>query len=413
MDTFGKAILTKQHYLGVRILSTVTTPQWGEHVLFVHAHPDDETIATGGTIATLIDAGASVTLITCTRGERGEVVPAELQHLSGDALGEYRETELVSAMKALGVTDFRILGTDGARAEGSQPHKYRDSGMQWGPSGAEPLSEPPLVQEPSANATLSTAELGDIVADIVAVIAEVQPTAIVSYDERGGYGHPDHIRTHEAATMAALMTNVPYFSIVASGAEEQGDIRVDVSGVLERKVAALNAYRTQLTVAGDTIVHSGGQVEPIGRIELFRQNGVERDVGVEWSNLGILGRVASCLIAVLLGGIIGVIGTANYQAVWALVPLGISALFLSGLRLLFATRVVAGFAAAGLIAAVWMLAQTGPGGSVLIPANTPGYTWAYGVMVISLLVLAWPSRWTFSRATMVKVSETGKDVDSP
>src|SRR5690606_23362027 len=133
--------LTRQLYRRVRILSTVATPSIREHVLLVHAHPDDETISTGGTIATLLDAGARVTLLTCTRGERGEGVPPELQHLSGDALGAYRERELASAMRVLGLADHRILGSEDACANGTEPHRYRDSGMTWGPDGAEPLSE--------------------------------------------------------------------------------------------------------------------------------------------------------------------------------------------------------------------------------------------------------------------------------
>lgn len=107
-------------------------PDSREHILFVHAHPDDETISTGGTIATLLDAGASVTLLTCTRGELGEIVPAELQHLHGDALGVYRETELATAVRALELTDFRFLGSENACAQGAAPHRFSDSGMQCG-----------------------------------------------------------------------------------------------------------------------------------------------------------------------------------------------------------------------------------------------------------------------------------------
>ena len=88
-----------------------------ERVLFVHAHPDDETIATGGTLATLVDSGAVVTLVTCTRGERGEVIPADLQDAlaSQEALAALREAELRKAVGILGVTDHRFLGEENAR----------------------------------------------------------------------------------------------------------------------------------------------------------------------------------------------------------------------------------------------------------------------------------------------------------
>ncbi len=418
----GKANLTSQQYRRMRILSTVTTSAPREHVLFVHAHPDDETIATGGTIATLLDAGAEVTLLTCTRGELGEVVPPELRHLAGQALGDYRESELAEAMAALHLFDFRFLGNEDARARETAPHRYLDSGMQWGPEGAEPLTAGDQTagdptagdqSEKSEHASLTAVELDTVVSDIVEVIAEVQPTAIVSYNERGGYGHPDHVRAHEAAGTAAILMGVPFYTIVPNGQELPGDIRVDVRPVLERKRRALAAHRTQLTVHRDTIIHSGGQVEPIGEVEVFRATATPPEAAVDWAHLGIVGRVSVCVMAVILGGIVGIIGTVNYQIAWSIVSLAITALFLVGLRLFFATRVVAAFAAVGLLIAVSTLSQSGPGGSVLIPANTGGYLWAYGPLVIAFVVLAWPRFANATRATMGEGSALGKDVDSP
>lgn len=375
-------------------------------MLLVHAHPDDETISTGGTIATLLDAGARVTLLTCTRGERGEVVPPELQHLSGDALGAYRERELASAMRVLGLADHRILGSEDACANGTEPHRYRDSGMKWGPDGAEPLSET------GDGTSLTDAGLDAVVADIVSVIDEVRPTAVVSYDERGGYGHPDHIRAHDAASMAALLTDTDYFTIVPSGQESPGDIRVDVRAVMERKRLALAEHRTQLSIDGDTIVHSGGQREPIGEVESFRPRRAADDPGVNWARLGVPLRITACVVALVLGGIVGAIGTANHQYTWAVTSLALTAPLLAGLRFLFATRIVAGFAAVGLLGVVWMFSQTGPGGSILVPANLAGYVWAYGPLVLAFVGLAWPQPGTFTRATMGTGPEPGKDVEA-
>src|SRR3954453_21761527 len=89
-------------------------------LLLVHAHPDDESINNGATMARYAADGALVTLVTCTLGEHGEVIPPELAHLTGAALGEYRLRELDAAMRALGVADHRLLGG---------PGRYRDSGM--------------------------------------------------------------------------------------------------------------------------------------------------------------------------------------------------------------------------------------------------------------------------------------------
>jgi len=101
-----------------------------EHrLLLVHAHPDDESINNGATMAQYVDEGRSVTLVTCTLGEEGEVLVPELAHLAADqqdGLGPHRIGELEAAMAELGVTDFRILGGAG---------RYRDSGMDWDETG--------------------------------------------------------------------------------------------------------------------------------------------------------------------------------------------------------------------------------------------------------------------------------------
>src|SRR5215216_5706329 len=98
-------------------------------LLLVHAHPDDETINNGVTMARYVSEGAHVTLITCTLGEQGEVLVPELAHLAAeqtDQLGRHRIGELDAAMKELGVTDHRFLG---------EPSKNRDTGMIYDESG--------------------------------------------------------------------------------------------------------------------------------------------------------------------------------------------------------------------------------------------------------------------------------------
>ncbi len=389
-----------------------------EHVLFVHAHPDDETIATGGTIAVLLGRGATVTVLTCTRGERGEVVPRRLRHLEGDrlALGAHREGELAEALGALGVRDHRILGNPDARAAGAAPRRYLDSGMLWGPDGAEAVPD----ADPLA---LCSAEFGEVVSDIATVIAAVRPSAVVSYDENGGYGHPDHVLVHEATSHAALVLGVPFFTIVPRGAEAAGDRVIDVTAVLRAKKKALRAHRTQLTVKGDSIVHSGGQIEPIGTTETFRPFGDPAAPGFEWAQLGPAWKAVAGVMASALGVIAGLILTVNHQLTAAVsgfeLPVGVavalaaSAALLLGARLYFGGRVVAGCAALGLLAVVTLLATIGPGGSVLIPANPSGWTWTIGSAVIVVIVLAWPRAGSFARATMGRRPVPGKEVDSP
>src|SRR3954454_4693649 len=110
-------------------LSALDTPR---RAMFVHAHPDDESIATGATMARYAAEGALVTLVTCTLGEEGEVVVPHLAHHApdrNDSLGEHRIGELADAMKELGVRDHRFLGGAG---------RWRDSGMMGTPTNDRP-----------------------------------------------------------------------------------------------------------------------------------------------------------------------------------------------------------------------------------------------------------------------------------
>ena len=155
----------------------------GRRLLLVHAHPDDESIGTGATMARYAAEGAGVTLVTCTLGELGEVIPPELAHLAWDAdggLGPYRIGELAAACEALGVTDHRFLG---------YPGKWRDSGMMGTPSN-------------DWEGCFWRADVDDAARDLLAVIKEVRPQVLVTYDDNGFYGHPDHIQAHRVAWRA-------------------------------------------------------------------------------------------------------------------------------------------------------------------------------------------------------------------
>jgi N-acetyl-1-D-myo-inositol-2-amino-2-deoxy-alpha-D-glucopyranoside deacetylase len=149
-------------------------------MLLVHAHPDDETIGNGATMAQYVAGGAHVTLVTCTLGEEGEVLVPELAHLAADrddALGQHRINELAVAMEAIGVRDHRFLGG---------PGHYRDSGMMGLPANDRP-------------GCFWQADVDEAADLLVQVIREVRPQVVVTYDENGGYGHPDHIQAHRVA----------------------------------------------------------------------------------------------------------------------------------------------------------------------------------------------------------------------
>jgi len=361
-----------------------------ERVLFVHAHPDDETLATGATIATLVDSGALVTVLTCTRGELGEVIPASLQGLSGAALGEYRLGELRAALAVLGVPDHRVLGDRNARWEGRDPRQYLDSGMRWGESGAEPL-------ESTDGRSLSAAEVGEVAADIAAVILAVDPDVVVSYAADGGYGHPDHVRAHEATRTAAEVLNVPFYTVDSDGAR-RGPVVVDPAPVIDRKRRALEAYATQVTVTGDEYALSSGGPRPIGAPESFTRLRTQEP---SFKDYGIVAKIVTLLIAGALGLFAGALLTAAHQATVAVagvpIPWGllagllVVAALLVGLRIVFETRAVALAAGVGFLGASALLALQSAGGSVLVPDNPVGYAWTFGPVLIGAVVLAWPS----------------------
>jgi len=152
-------------------------------MLLVHAHPDDESIGTGATMAKYAAEGARVTLVTCTLGELGEVIPPALAHLAWDAdggLGQHRIGELAAACAALGVTDHRFLGGAG---------RWRDSGMMGTPSNDWP-------------GCFWQADVDEAARALLGVITDVKPHVLVTYDASGFYGHPDHIQAHRVAWRA-------------------------------------------------------------------------------------------------------------------------------------------------------------------------------------------------------------------
>ncbi|MFM2127277.1 MAG: hypothetical protein RL287_755 [Actinomycetota bacterium] len=235
--------------------------------MLVHAHPDDETINNGVTMAHYVRKGHHVTLVTCTRGEEGEVLVPELSHLASgaeDKLGEHRVGELADAMAVLGVTDFGFLG------EGSV--RYRDSGM---------MGTPPNEREDC----FWKADLDSAASVLAKEMLAKKPDVLITYDEFGGYGHPDHIKAHQIAMRAAEMIrseweirkiywNTIPISVIEAGISAMKEVGSDFWGVekaedfpfakpdelvttvvsneelVDLKMAAMKAHATQITVDG-------------------------------------------------------------------------------------------------------------------------------------------------------------------
>lgn len=146
----------------------------------IHAHPDDEVFGTGGTFALLAARGVRTVLVTSTMGEEGEIVDPELDEAAKQAmfprLAEVRRQELQGAVEALNIQELRLLG-------------YRDSGMAGTPSNNNPAS-------------FHRAVFDEALRRLVAIIRELKPQVLVTYDAFGGYGHPDHLQAHRLTVAA-------------------------------------------------------------------------------------------------------------------------------------------------------------------------------------------------------------------
>ena len=233
-------------------------------LLLVHAHPDDESIGTGATIARYAAEGAQVTLVTCTLGELGEVIPPELAHLAtdGDRLGEHRITELAAACAALGISDQRFLGG---------PGRWRDSGMMGLPSNDDPDC-------------FWQADLATAAAELAQVILDVRPQVLVTYDENGFYGHPDHIQAHRVASAAIALaaaaggrspSSTPprcrsrwpwpraWPTSCPSCPTSRSPPRSTAAAYLAAKTAAMRAHATQIVVDCGRFALSNGRWQPL------------------------------------------------------------------------------------------------------------------------------------------------------
>ncbi|HEY3547954.1 MAG TPA: PIG-L family deacetylase [Propionicimonas sp.] len=234
---------------------------WGQRVVFLHAHPDDETLATGVLLADLVDTGHKVAVVTATRGELGAVVPGPLSALEGTPeLVEHRLGELAGALAELGVTDHVFLGTPPARDSNRPARRYTDSGMRW-------LDEAETIAGPGGDAgpdSLTSVPAEQAAADLAAYLRFFGADTLVAYDRRGGYGHPDHIACHHVARVAADLTGIPLVELVSEQllpvpvAEE-----VALPQWLPAVQRALGHYASQLAVDGAEVVHVGGQRQPI------------------------------------------------------------------------------------------------------------------------------------------------------
>jgi LmbE family N-acetylglucosaminyl deacetylase len=248
-------------------------------LVLLHAHPDDEAIATGGTMARHAAEGHRVVLVCATGGELGEVADGFLA--DGETLAERRQAELYAAAEILGCARVAFLG-------------YRDSGMEGESTNAD-------------EGCFAAADLEEAAARLATILIEESADALSVYDERGNYGHPDHIKVHHVGIRAAELADTPrvyeatmnrdhIVALMAARAEEMAGIEgapdpdemnlgmpasvitttVDVRDFIDHKRAAMAAHASQITdesffmqMPADAFVAAFGQ-------EWFIRRGPER-----------------------------------------------------------------------------------------------------------------------------------------
>jgi LmbE family N-acetylglucosaminyl deacetylase len=220
-------------------------------IVAFHAHPDDESIATAGTVARAVDAGHRAVLVVATRGEHGEIVPGVLR--DGEQLGVRRVAETFAAADELGIARVEFLG-------------YLDSGMMGEPTNGEPYS-------------FWGADVDAAAHRLACILREEDADVLTIYDDHGGYGHPDHIQVHRVGSRAAELAGVEHvyeatmnrdhirrarerarhegMDVPGPDGETEVEIEiglpearlthaVEVTSVLARKRAAMVAHRSQI-----------------------------------------------------------------------------------------------------------------------------------------------------------------------
>ena len=354
-------------------------------LLIVHAHPDDESLFTGHVIAHALRGGSEVRVVTLTRGEMGTTEVKDLEYLNEDsqAMAIFREQELSQSLEAFPGVEHRYLGQ----------RAYRDSGMRinaWGKVG-----KPRKLDEMSLSAA-GTSVVGE---DIASEIKDFKPDVVLTYDSKGGYGHPDHKAAHAAVAwairhLAKKRIRPQLWEIVEPG--KSFDVEFGDEETAEVKRAALLAHSSQIEISGEEIVYNGKTRMLLTDRERLRKTSP--------SPLLQLKPVLTYLWAVPTGILVGIAGTLLHRSVdGSGFPIGlVVALSMVGslalaLRMLRNSRGALYLMSFSLIATVFLMAQRQPGGELFITTelggnffDSVGNLWAYGSIVLVGLIMVFP-----------------------
>jgi N-acetyl-1-D-myo-inositol-2-amino-2-deoxy-alpha-D-glucopyranoside deacetylase len=322
-------------------------------------------------------------VFTLTRGERGKVKLEELKPLEGNlsAMGAFRSGELREALAAFGDVKHAFAGT----------RSYLDSGMRLNPLGRP--AKPRKLDEMALSAA-STSVIAD---DILKVIREFKPDAVLTYNRKGGFGHPDHKMAHEASAMAIRMfakkhkDRAPEFWVIAEPGE-RFDVQIGDAKTAVIKKAALEAHSSQVSIGAETYSLVQGKE--------FRYDRTERLRKAAPNPLVHLRPILTFFWAIPLGFLLGIAGTLLHQVratddsgtqiglIVALVMTGSLAL---AIRLLRRSRGALYLLAATFASTIFWLSQPQSDGTLLIPGNDSGNIWAYGSLGLIAAIILFPN----------------------
>ncbi|MFM1995216.1 MAG: hypothetical protein RLZZ610_733 [Actinomycetota bacterium] len=353
-----------------------------KRVLLVHAHPDDESLFTGHVIADRAAARSEVMVLTLTRGERGRVKLEDLKPLEGNlaSMGEFRSNELKNALSQLGDVKHKFAGT----------RAYLDSGMRLNAFG-KPIK--PRRTDEMSLASVSTAVIAD---DIYQVLSKFKPDAVITYNRKGGFGHPDHKKAHEATAMAlrrfarSSKSKPPQFWVIAEPGE-RFDVEIGGPKTAPKKKAALEQHASQVTVAQETYSLVAGR-----EIRYDQPERLRRASTTPWLWLK---PVFLALWALPLGILLGFAGTLLHSvtaADEARTPIGLVVALVTtfslavALRLLRNSRGALYLMSLTLAGTVFWLSRPTAAGDALIIDNQAGNFWVYGSLIICAVVILFP-----------------------
>jgi N-acetyl-1-D-myo-inositol-2-amino-2-deoxy-alpha-D-glucopyranoside deacetylase len=351
-------------------------------VLLVHAHPDDESLFTGHIIADRVQSGAEVMVLTLTRGERGRVKLEDLKPLEGNlaSMGEFRSNELRNALAQYGNVRHKFAGT----------RAYLDSGMRLNAFG-KPV-KPRRTDEMSLS-SVSTAVISD---DVYQVLREFRPDAVITYNRKGGFGHPDHKKAHEATAMALRRfardskSRAPKFWVIAEPGE-RFDVEVGGLKTAAIKKSALEQHASQVSVGSETYWLVPGRE--------FRYDAPERLRQASTRPWLWLKPVFLALWALPLGILLGFAGTLLHSVTasdQSRTPIGLAVALVTTLAVALALRMLRNSRGAlylmsfTLAGTVFWLSRPTPAGDALIIDNEAGNIWVYGSLIICAVVILFP-----------------------